>query len=60
MINQLLLGNVYFEGSYPQKFEIALRNFELVCEEYKGTKLCKRQHAWRERRNIHQAHDTIK
>jgi hypothetical protein len=60
MINQLLLGNGYLEGSYLRKFQQAQRNLELVCEEYKSTKLCKRQHVWRERRSVHKTHDTLK
>lgn len=38
------------EVAYRQKFQVAQRNFELVCEEYRGTRLCKKQRLWRERK----------
>lgn len=36
--------------SYLQKFQIAQRNLELVCEENKGSALCKNPRLWRERK----------
>jgi hypothetical protein len=60
MINQLPIGTLSIEGSYLQKFQIAQRNLELVCEEYKGTKLCKRQHVWHERKGYKQLSGSIR
>ena len=48
MINQLV-SNANNKESYLHQFETAQHNFALVCEEYKGTKLCKKQHLRRAR-----------
>jgi hypothetical protein len=35
---------------YMQKFQIAQRNLELVCEENKETNFCKKHRLWHERK----------
>ncbi len=53
MINQISVVGPTIERSYLHQFQTAQRNLELVCEEYKGTQLCKKQYVWRERKGHH-------
>lgn len=60
MSDYFSFGSSNNEGAYFQKFQIAQRNFELVCEEHKGTRLCKKQRLWRERKGNSEFNSSVK
>jgi hypothetical protein len=50
-MNHFLTENLSAKEYYFQLFQQAQLNLELVCEESKETKICKKQRLWRERNN---------